>query len=392
MLTRRRRRPGARVPAAVGALCALLVVAPCVVARSPAPSPAPSATDYDRTYDRVGTVADFLPIDAFCPSAPMKVALADGSGASTWRRIARAEFEDEASRCPNLAATYVDAGNDSAKAATDIADLVAQGNEVIIGYADASDLVAPAYAAAVNAGVTVVPYLAAPPDPRPGKNLTDWVRTDDAAFGRTLAAWTIAAWGGQGALVMLGGTPGNDHSQTVYEAVRAEAARHPGVTLLNLTEGDTFVPTDWRADRTEEAVAGLLAKYPAIDGVVSDYGAAASGGIRAFRSAGRPVPPWASNDSNEFACLWVGRDPADTRYAIATVSSATWIPRVALRRALADRLGIQDPEPQIIQLPLVEDSTATDPALAPRCDPTLPATAVLSAQLSREQLQTLFTP
>ena len=63
---------------------------------------------------------------------------------------------------------------------------------------------------------------------------------------------------------------------------------------------------------------------------------------------------------------------------------------MALRRALANHWGIQNPEPQLIQLPLSEDSLSEDPALAPQCNRDLPSDAILSSQLSAEQLQALF--
>ncbi len=83
----------------------------------------------------------------------------------------------------------------------------------------------------------------------------------------------------------------------------------------------------------------------------------------------------------------MNRDPKETKYQIGTVSSRNWISRVALRRALADYNGIQNPEPQIIKLDLSEDSTSTDPALAPKCDPSLPPDAILSSQLTHRPAQ-----
>ena len=221
------------------------------------------------------------------------------------------------------------------------------------------------------AGVSIVPYIAPPAGATPQNGgVTDWVREDGVAYGQALAAWTIKAMGEKGNLVFLGGQPGNGYSQFVYDQVKAEAAKHPDVHLLNLDAGigDTFVVTNWEPGKTQEVVAGLLTQYPSIDGIVSDYGGGSVGGIRAFQAAGRLIPPWSANDSNEFACDWVNRDPKETKYQIGTVSSRNWISRVALRRALADYNNIQNPEPQIIKLDLSEDSTSSDPALAPKCD------------------------
>jgi ribose transport system substrate-binding protein len=351
----------------------------------------PGGIDYNTTYNRSGTTDDLLDISQFCGDKPMKVALADGFGGNSWRKITRAEYEDEAAKCDNITEiAYTDGQNDPQKAISDLNGLVAQGFNVIIGFADAGEAMAPSYRDAYEAGVSIVPYIAPPGAAEPGKDVTDVVREDVAEYGRVLAEWTINAMGGEGNLVMLGGTPGNGYSQAVYEAVKAAAANYPDVNLLNMELGDTYIITNWEPGKTQEVVAGLLTQFPSIDGIVSDYGGGSVGGIRAFQAASRPIPPWSANDSNEFACLWVNRDPSETKYQIATISSRNWISRVALRRAVAVYQGIQNPEPQIIVLPLSEDSLSDDPALAPKCEEDLPPDAILSSQLTTDQLKALF--
>ena len=358
-----------------------------------AQSPSGGAMDYNHTYDREGTVADLVDITPFCGTAPIKVGMNDGFGGNSWRKITRAEAEAEAAKCPNITFTYTDGQGDAQKTISDLQGLVNQDYKVIIGFADDAQAMAPAYADAVAAGVSIVPYIAPPSGATPQNGgVTDFVREDGVAYGQALADWTIKAMGETGNLVFLGGQPGNGYSQFVYDQVKAEAAKYPNVHLLNLDPGigDTFVVTNWEPGKTQEVVAGLLTQYPSIDGIVSDYGGGSVGGIRAFQAAGKLIPPWSANDSNEFACDWVNRDPKETKYQIGTVSSRNWISRVALRRALADYNGIQNPEPQIIKLGLSEDSTSSDPALAPKCDKSLPPDAILSSQLTTDQLKTLF--
>jgi ribose transport system substrate-binding protein len=345
----------------------------------------------NQTYGRVGTTADLLPIDDFCGTEPVKVGIADGFGGNSWRKITRAEAEDEASKCANITEVlYLDGQNDPQKQISDLQSLVAQDFKVIIGFADAGAAMVPAYRDAFEAGVSIVPYIAPPVGGVPGQDFTDLVAEDVDGYGQALAQWTVDAMGGEGNLVMLGGTPGNGYSDAVYQGVKKIAAENPGIKLLNLDLGDAYVITNWEPGKTQEVVAGLLTQFDTIDGIVSDYGGGSVGGIRAFQAANRQIPPWSANDSNEFACLWVNRDPAEEKYQIATISSRNWISRVALRRALANHWDIQNPEPQIIQLPLSEDSMSDDPALAPKCDDTLPPDAILSSQLSPDQLKELF--
>lgn len=41
-------------------------------------------------------------ITALCGTKPISIALVDGFGADTWRKITRAEFQDEVAKCPNV--------------------------------------------------------------------------------------------------------------------------------------------------------------------------------------------------------------------------------------------------------------------------------------------------
>ena len=52
--------------------------------------------------DKKGTIADFQPMSKFCGTKPITVAYSDGWGGNYWRHLARAEFEDEASKCKNI--------------------------------------------------------------------------------------------------------------------------------------------------------------------------------------------------------------------------------------------------------------------------------------------------
>ena len=167
--------------------------------------------------------------------------------------------------------------------------------------------------------------------------------------------------GGEGSLVMLGGIAGNSYSQGVYDGVVRALEDYPGITLLN---EDGPVSTDWEPGKTQQVVAGLITSYGDIDGIVSDYGGGSVGGIRAFQAAGKELPVWTANDSNEFACLWYEHGSEESKYQIATMSSRNWVVQAALNKALAAHNGIVSTDPSIFQLEIIEDST--DPNLMPR--------------------------
>jgi ribose transport system substrate-binding protein len=332
-----------------------------------------------------GTQSQIQPITNFCGTKPLTVALADGFGGNSWRKITRKLFEVDAAKCPNIKKViYTDAQNDPQKAISDINSLVAQHVNVIVTFPDAGPALLPTIQKATAAGVKVVPFVASPGGV-PGKDYVDFVAEDITTYGSALANWTINAMHGTGNLVMLGGIAGNSYSQGVYEGVVKAVKAHPGVRLLD-TGGP--VATDWEPGKTQQVVAGLITKYGKIDGIVSDYGGGSVGGVRAFIAAGKPLPVWSANDSNEFACLWYQYHPSQPSYQIATESSRNWIVDVALHKGLAAANGIVDTEPDTFNLQIIEDST--DPAKQPTCNKQLPPDAILSSGLTVPQLQSLF--
>lgn len=333
----------------------------------------------------VGTQDQVQDISTFCGTKDITVALADGFGGNSWRKITRAMFEAEAAKCPNIKKViYTDAQGDTLKAISDINSLVAQGVDVIVTFVDGGEALLPTIQKATAAGVKVVPFIGSPGG-TPGADYVDFVAEDIKTYGSSLADWTIDAMGGKGNLVMLGGIAGNSYSQGVYDGVKAAVAEHPGITLLNQ---DGPVSTDWEPGKTQQVVAGLITKYGQIDGVVADYGGGSVGGIRAFIGANKPLPVWSANDSNEFACLWYEYKNSNPSFQIATESSRNWVVAVALHKGLAAANGILNTEPSTFDLQIIEDSRKPD--MAPKCEKSLPSDAILSSGLTVEQLQALF--
>jgi ribose transport system substrate-binding protein len=333
---------------------------------------------------KTGTTAELADITTLCGTKKLVVGMSDLFGGNSWRKITRAEFEDEAKKCPNITKTlYTDAQNNPQKQISDINGLVAQGVDVLIAN-DLGPSMLPTLRKATAAGVKVVPFIATPGG-KVGSDYTNYVAEDVGAYGAALADWDVKALGGKGNVVVLGGLAGNSYSQAVYDAAKMALAKS-GMKLLN---PGGYIVTNWDPGQTQKVVAGLLTKYSKIDGIISDYGGGSVGGIRAFLAANRPLPAWSANDSNEFACLWKKYHPTQPTFQIATVSSRNWMSRVALREGVAAASGTTDPEPTIVKLPLFEDSVAGG-AQAPRCDPNLPPDAILSSQLSQAALTALF--
>ncbi|GGL16435.1 substrate-binding domain-containing protein [Nocardia jinanensis] len=339
---------------------------------------------------QIGSVDEFVPMSRLCGTDTVRVALADGVGDNAFRKTARAEFEDEARQCPNIELLpYADGQGNPQKAIGDIKALVAQGVDALVVFPDAGPALIPTLREAFEAGVSVVPYTASPGG-EAGVDYTAFVGHNTVNDGRAWARWTCETLGpGGGNAVFLGGTPGNAQSLTEIAGIEAELAENPGcaaVTLLN--DPGAPIDTGWNPAQTQKVVAGLITKYPKIDAVITDSGDASLGGIRAFLQAGRPLPIWTANDVNGFACAFQDNHPKQPGFQVVTVSSRTWMVRLALRKAVADAQGIDDPEPNIVDIPIVENSV--DPKAQPRCDRGLPSSAVLSSELSTDTLSRIY--
>jgi len=344
-----------------------------------------SAVPEGQEIGRVGLQSEIADITDYCGDEPIKVALADGFGGNSWRKITRAIFEDWAAECSNITdVLYTDAQGDTQKAISDINSLVAQGVDVIVSFVDGGEALLPTIRQATQQGVSFVPFVGSPGG-TPGVDYVDFVAEDIGTYGEGLARWTMEQMGGKGNLVMLGGIAGNSYSQGVYDGVVKALKDFPDIKLLN---EDGPVSTDWEPGKTQQVVAGLITSYGDIDGIVADYGGGSVGGIRAFQAAGKDLPVWTANDSNEFACLWYDNGSETSKYQIATMSSRNWVVKAALNKALAAHNGIVSTDPSIFNLEIIEDST--NPSLMPTCEPGLPADAILSSGLSVERLKELF--
>ncbi|WP_087012859.1 substrate-binding domain-containing protein [Leucobacter sp. 7(1)] len=364
-----------------------LALAGCASGDAPADGSAANGTVVPEGQElgKVGVEAEISDITEYCGTEPIKVALADGFGGNSWRLITRAIFEDWAANCDNVTEVlYTDAQGDTQKAISDINSLVAQGVNVIVSFVDGGEALLPTIKQATAQGVSFVPFVGSPGG-EPGVDYVDFVSEDIGTYGEGLARWTMEKMGGKGNVVMLGGIAGNSYSQGVYEGAVRALEDFPDVKLLN---EDGPVSTDWEPGKTQQVVAGLITAHGDIDGIIADYGGGSVGGIRAFQAAGKDIPVWSANDSNEFACLWGEYGSADSTYQIATMSSRNWVVKAALNKGLAAHNGIVNNDPSTFSLEIIEDST--DPKMQPRCEPSLPADAILSSGLSVERLEELF--
>lgn len=325
--------------------------------------------------------ADISPI---CGTKPVFVGHVDGFGGATWFKTAAAEFKDELSKCPNVKkVTYLDANNDAQKYSSNINSLVSQGANIIVAFTHFGAASLPAFRQATKAGVTMVPYFSQIGGEE-GKDYSALIYQDPIADGIMWANWLGKTLKGKGNVLFLGGPPGATSSQRFIDGFKKGLEKFPEMKLLE----DNYIVTNWNPVDGQKAVSALIAKYPKIDGIASDYGVTTMAAIKAFELAGLPIPAQATlASSNELNCKYLAEKKAGKGWQYFSLDGTTSLIRFAARRAMATYQGTKDDEPVAVIPYVYADSQA---GIDPKCDPSLPPDADMSGQLSDAKLKELL--
>lgn len=345
------------------------------------------ASASELSVDKVGTETDFVSASTFCGTKPIRVAYSVGT-INAHRQIKKAELEDEARKCPNIAAVgFVDSGGNPEKELANIRSLAAQGYDVIIVEPDAGAAAIPAMRDAVKAGAVVVVTEVGVSFPgKVGRDYTVTVTPNQEQMASVYAQFLVNTLGGKGNVIVWGGAPGASQTAAQMPGWKKVFAQNPGIKVL---EGPVI--SNWDPAQYQKVTTALLAKYPEIDAMYSDYGAGIMGSLRAFQTAGRPLVPVTGLDSNGAQCMYVDNKAKEQKFQIGFTSAWTWITRLALRKGLAAANDIDTTEPSVVNVALVVDSTSKDAKLEPKCDAGLPSdVSPASSLLSREQLIGVF--
>ena len=224
------------------------------------------------------------------------------------------------------------------------------------------------------AGVAVVPYDTGGNFPGTiGKDYVDRATESQSEVGAQAAEWLAKTLGGKGNIIMFGGTPGNPMTAAQTHGWRPVFAKYPGIKVLEQEP----VPTMWDPAVAQQKTAALIAKYPQIDGIYSET----VGPIRAFVAAGKPIPAYVGQSLMDLSCI-TAEHP---EMKMMSIDAHTWMVRLALRKAVAAAQGIDNDEPSLITLPIVEDTTSKDPKLALKCDKSMPMDSIPGSMLTKDQ-------
>lgn len=324
-------------------------------------------------------------ITELCGNDRIRVALVDGYGGDTWRKITFEELKDEAAKCSNLVVrNHSDAAGDQQAYNAAINGYATQGYEIILAFTDFGDAAIPAYRSANGDGTTMVPYF----NKLAGRTGFDYAVNpyqDSYYIGHQYADWMVETLNGEGNVLMLGGPAGASSSAVFMNGFVDGLKGHSGINLLD----NNFIATNWNPADAQKAAAGLIAKYgDSIDGIASDYGVTTLATVKAFEQAGVPVPAMATIASNnELNCKYLSALQAGNAWQYLALDGSTADVRFALRAALAAHNGIKWNEPLGVVPYVFADSTAD---IKPKCSKTAPPDADLSSLLPEGKLNALF--
>ena len=186
-----------------------------------------------------------------------------------------------------VALTSIDAQDDPAKQNQDVANLMAQGVDVVCVWATNAKAIVPALKKAHEGGFKVVTFNAVV-DEAGQKYVDAYVGPDDYNQSKLATQQMIDAMGGKGNIVMiraqLGFSPSDLRAQAVFDLVKA----NPGITLLDTQEGR------WSQVMGQQIMENFITRFGnKIDGVVGADGYTSTGAylaVDAARKSGKLDP------------------------------------------------------------------------------------------------------
>jgi ribose transport system substrate-binding protein len=325
----------------------------------------------------------------YCGEKPMKIGLIDGFGGNTWRVQVHAMEEKLANECPNVEEfKYFDANLESEKFNSTIAAWASQGVNVIQAYPDFGQLSVPAFAAATAQGVFIGTDNSVPGNATVPTDIAAGIVPNFEIGSKEWVEFLDKATKGTAKVVYIGGPAGNLFDGPAIEEMK-KAIEETGADV-ELVESEP-VAGNWESAKTQQATSQMLAKYPEINGVVLSYMATAPAVIRAFESAGRPLPTIVGqSSSNEVVCEIQKLRKKDPNFNLFSLDGSGNQGPLALAKAMAAYQEIEAPElgptNELTQSNYAEYiNTLTNKI--PKCVISIPAGADLSMAQTQKEVE-----
>lgn len=320
---------------------------------------------------------------------------ADGGGLNVWRQVTRMEAILQALTYPEIGTiVFRDAqwSLDPAVPIGDINFMVGRGVDFIIGYPDWGVALGDAIRAAEAAGIPYVPYSAGwvglPGQDGalvPGEDYLSIVGEDLCSLGQSFAD-IINTQVGEGAIGILGGTPGNALSLGWQQC--EIAALGSGIELINppadpnSTTGDTY----WVNDIALQTVTGWLSTNPEIKGFSYEYADGLFTALDAYEQLGVALDDLVitvRTDEQTLFCRWAELN--NPNFKIFFSAGGNFQSRVAVTAQMLNLKGFEVPA-QIVVPHVMREVTAAD------CNPDRVTPTVSGTSLVPDSVLALMYP
>src|SRR3954471_6162438 len=235
-----------------------------------------------------GAVALTLGSRAFAALPPLakkdkyKVGFAQTESNNPWRLAETKSMQDEAAKLGHQL-VYTDAAGSSAKQASDVNSMIAQGVDAIFLPPREDKPLVPVVLAARDAGIPVflidrdVDHSMA----KPGEDYVTFIGSDFIEEGKRIAEWLVKNANGKSKIIELEGTvgasPANDRKKGFDDAINAAG----GFTIVASQSGD------FARDKGRQVAETLLQAHPEADIIYAHNDEMALGAISALEAAGK---------------------------------------------------------------------------------------------------------
>lgn len=285
--------------------------------------------------------------DCTIPGGGDKVlAIVDAFGGNTWRRISKMETILQALTYPEIGRIISsDANFDLPTYQSQVRGAIAQGANLVVGYNDFGDAMAPTFKDAQAAGAFVSVYVG--PVPSAGADaIVTQIVTDTCGAGKSMADAAIELTGGTGDIAFFNGTPGNPQGAAWNKCALDElTAKGGGVK-------QTFAAdTNWTPAGAAEAASALIATGKPVKAILYDYADPLPGVVDTFKQAGQTSPAlitWTIN--NDLFNVWEQAQGTPNAFDLYYTSGLNWVARVSVTAVVNAAAG--NPGPAVVNYPL----------------------------------------
>ena len=285
--------------------------------------------------------------DCTVPGGGKKVlAIVDAFGGNTWRRISKMETILQALTYPEIGRIISsDANFDLPTFQSQVRGAVAQGANLLVGYNDFGDAMAPTFKDAQAAGAFVSIYVG--PVPSAGADaIVTQIVTDTCGAGKSMADAAIKLTGGKGDIAFFNGTAGNPQGAAWNKCALDElSTKGPGVKKIFAAD------TSWTPAGAAEAASALIATGKPVQAILYDYADPLPGVVDTFKQAGAKAPAlitWTLN--NDLFNVWEKAQGTDRAFDLYYTSGLNWVARVSVT-AVMDAAGGK-PDAAVVNYPL----------------------------------------